>query len=406
MNLFLILVDNPLNVKHQISGTASNLDIKPCGNDCYILNDKIKEEICEHVELNTSNSTSDGHSTSLSSTSSYYVENHTNYNLSKWTNADKSLVRVLIDTFSNDYCTITKCLPTNQLKCNDIYEFCHNLSLQNPTNSITSSESSTESISKSVESVFTKRSKAIYQNPYHPCDHSGPCSEENNCSCIKLVNFCEKYCQCKTNCRNRFIYCVCKSHCDKRFCKCFAAGRECDPDLCGNCGADEIDEKSIRCKNMSIQRGWKKHLLMIPSIVVGWGVALKDGAKKNDFITEYCGEMISNEEAERRGKIYDKIESSYLFNLNNEYVIDARFKGNKSRFINHSTTRVNCKPKVLMVNGDSRIGLYAIKDIKPFEELFFDYGYAGYQLKLVHIEIDDKKKIQKHKLKRKRNAIL
>lgn len=205
-----------------------------------------------------------------------------------------------------------------------------------------------------------------------PCAHAGPCSD-SNCSCIEDGVFCSKHCSCvHDECKIFFRGCRCvRGRCRTKACPCYAAGRECDLDLCTVCCADEIaalktngisdktvesgvsagvrvrsrgvqaspdaeakeeeeedwngsgsgcsaesgrrsrkgDDKLTSCQNRSLTLGSQKRLHLARSTMAeaGWGLFAGEHIAKDEFVIEYIGEMVTQEEAERRGAIYDKV---------------------------------------------------------------------------------------------------
>ncbi|KAJ6366848.1 hypothetical protein OIU77_003262 [Salix suchowensis] len=145
------------------------------------------------------------------------------------------------------------------------------------------------------------------------------------------------------------------------------------------CGDGTLGNPSQRgdnyeCRNMKLLLKQQQRVLLGRSDVSGWGAFLKNSVGKHEYLGEYTGELISHREADKRGKIYDRENSSFLFNLNDQFVLDAYRKGDKLKFANHSP-EPNCYAKVIMVAGDHRVGIFAKERINAGEELFYDYRY-------------------------------
>jgi len=143
---------------------------------------------------------------------------------------------------------------------------------------------------------------------------------------------------------------------------------------------------SMDCPNRVIQKGLTTRVCIFRTDNGrGWGLKTREFIPKNKFVVEYVGEIITSEEAERRGKLYDSKQQTYLFDLDFHdedatFTVDAYRYGNVSHFINHS-----CGPnlQVYSVWVDTldprlpRIGLFATRDINAGEELSFDYMMTG-----------------------------
>ena len=110
----------------------------------------------------------------------------------------------------------------------------------------------------------------------------------------------------------------------------------------------------------------------------GWGLKTLEDIKSGEFVIEYVGEVITAEASEQRLLEQFKANDRHLFHmeLHNDRIIDARWKGNVSRFVNHCC-EPNMKIQIWNVNGQTRVGMFAIKDIAKETELSYDYQMMG-----------------------------
>lgn len=113
------------------------------------------------------------------------------------------------------------------------------------------------------------------------------------------------------------------------------------------------------------------------STIHGNGVFALEALAKGERVIEYKG--LRRTHAEVDADDAGDVESghTFLFTLNDDYVIDANYKGNDARWINHSCAP-NCEAVIAEAEGEDRtadkVFIEAIRDIKPGEELTYNYG--------------------------------
>lgn len=106
------------------------------------------------------------------------------------------------------------------------------------------------------------------------------------------------------------------------------------------------------------------------SKIHGRGVFAATNIPKGARIVEYRGKRILYSLA---SKLYPDVDGkpthTFLFELDDDTVIDAAQGGNAARWINHS-----CNPNCEAVEDEGRIYIESIRAIKAGEELGYNYG--------------------------------
>ncbi|XP_045086651.1 histone-lysine N-methyltransferase CLF-like [Aegilops tauschii subsp. strangulata] len=415
-------------------------DDVPCGIHCYKLATKHKDSIAysQHnspstrssrkkdahqmennsalvedrnylmVETNNEHSATDGHD---SSRKEELVDKNIcrqEDNFVSWMVIEQELLVKGVEIFGRNSCLIARNLLAGEKTCSDVFQYMnyiensstsegHGLGLgsRRPRKRGRVKHASRSTVYRFIRKRIAAMKGELRQH-YNPCGCQSACGKQ--CPCRKNDTCCEKFCGCPKACKNRFRGCNCaKAQCRSRQCPCFAADRECDPDVCRKCGVGCGDGSlgvpnqrgdNYGCQNMKLLLRQQQKVVLGRSDVSGWGAFVKNTVGKDDCLGEYTGELISHREAAKRGQRYDRENSSFLFNLNTEFVLDAFRMGNKLKFANHSPDP-NCYAKVMFVAGDHRVGIFANERINAGKEIFYDYHYAPDEAPAWALKADD-----------------
>ncbi|KAH9620324.1 hypothetical protein KSS87_001147 [Heliosperma pusillum] len=141
----------------------------------------------------------------------------------------------------------------------------------------------------------------------------------------------------------------------------------------------EFELPDCACINKPFQNRPVKKMKLVKTEKCGSGIVADEDIKQGEFVIEYVGEVIDDKECEERlWKMKHRGETNfYLCEVNRDMVIDATYKGNKSRYINHC-----CCPNTEMqkwsIDGETRIGIFATRDINKGEHLTYDYQFVQF----------------------------
>jgi uncharacterized protein len=108
--------------------------------------------------------------------------------------------------------------------------------------------------------------------------------------------------------------------------------------------------------------------------IEGHGLFARERFPSRRKLGEMVGEIISEREGRKRARERNRIA---IVELGNGRAVDAGTNGNAFRFVNHS-----CSPNSFIRIFRGHVEFYALRDIRPGEELTCNYGDSHHDGKL------------------------
>src|SRR5690606_27102744 len=132
-----------------------------------------------------------------------------------------------------------------------------------------------------------------------------------------------------------------------------------------------------RCVSTTASEMQKKKIEARKSPSHGNGVFAIAPIRKGERIIQYRGKLRTHDEVDEEYGDEDEDGHTFLFTLNDHYVIDANIRGNVARWINHSCDP-NCESEVEEDPKGrpekDKVFIVALRNIRPGEELTYNYG--------------------------------
>ena len=175
---------------------------------------------------------------------------------------------------------------------------------------------------------------------------------------------------------------------EESVCSCAATNSGCTDDCLNRLTMSECTARSCgygkdadrACANRVIQRReGGKYVARPAGVDKGWGLFARQDIAAGDFIIEYVGEVLNDEQCGKRMKEYKRCQARhfYLMELSSDCVIDAGRIGNDSRFINHSCD-ANAGALKIWVGDELRVAIVALKPIPKSAEITYDYSFVNF----------------------------
>lgn len=350
-----------------------------------------------------------------------------------WTAEELGTLREMTGIFRFDPCSLSVVVGTRT--CREIFlkliEPHENYLMQRAIEKHGSSEGELSPVSsyRDLDDDNDEGARDEY-NDFVPCNHHGPCSDENDCRCYRLGKWCEKSCSCNNtrfcegakgqgiaefvdrthkhnslhgkchnihddsagkgctchpeNCGDREV-CPCRASdlpCTPGICACTKSQETCNPLVTKRCNCKPTNHNNscstVPCNNIPFNSMKRKRTLLGHSKVHGYGLFAAEYIEKGQFVGLYIGQLVDTNVAELLGFAYDEQGHTFLFDLTNHTVSDGTYLGSKMKFINHGRgvkEGENLETRKQFHRGNIHLGMFAKRDIKPGDELRFDYKF-------------------------------